>query len=174
MDRRENYVKRTVGLPGQTIEIRSDSIYIDGSLQPMPAEAQHNYYFQTKRPLTDSDFDNLGIAVDDRHRISTSPSDYPALASLGFDTNADGTIPPIYFVPLTAGMREQMLSQPNVFSHLMKQPAPTDDTLFPAGIADDWTRAQYGAIWIPGAAPPYPSHARTGTSTTAVSATTRP
>lgn len=149
VDRRENYVKRTVGLPGETLEIRSDSIFINGKLQPTPADAQHNYYFQTRRPLTESDFERLDISVDDRHRISTSPADYPALATMGFDTNADGTIPPIYFAPLTAGMRAQMLAQPNLFSHLMKQPAPTDDTLFPEGIADGWTRADYGPIWIP-------------------------
>ena len=142
-------MKRTVGLPGETLEIRSDSIFINGKLQPMPTDAQHNYYFQTRRPLTESDFERLGISVDDRHRISTSPADYPALATMGFDTNADGTIPPIYFAPLTAGMRAQMLAQPNLFSHLMKQPAPTDDTLFPEGIADGWTRADYGPVWIP-------------------------
>ncbi len=150
VDRRENYVKRAVGLPGDRLKIVDGEIFINGAPIPQPENVQFNYYYQFGEG-TDIEkvWEDLEIAVDDRHRISTSPSDYPALASLGFDTNADGTIPPIYFGPLTAGMREQMLSQPNVFSHLMKQPAPTDDTLFPAGIADDWTRAQYGPIWIP-------------------------
>ena len=29
-DRRENYVKRCVGLPGQTLEIKDRIIYLDG------------------------------------------------------------------------------------------------------------------------------------------------
>ena len=32
VDRRENYVKRCVGLPGQTIELRDNVLYVDGEI----------------------------------------------------------------------------------------------------------------------------------------------
>ncbi len=40
VDRRQNFVKRVVGLPGQRLKIVSDTIFIDGQKQPVPAEAQ--------------------------------------------------------------------------------------------------------------------------------------
>ena len=39
VDRRENYVKRAVGLPGQLFEIRDGDLYVDGKKQPLPANA---------------------------------------------------------------------------------------------------------------------------------------
>jgi signal peptidase I len=38
VDRRENYVKRCVGLPGQTLEIRDHIIYLDGVANKEPEE----------------------------------------------------------------------------------------------------------------------------------------
>ena len=43
VDRRENYVKRCVGLPGQTLQIKDKEIYIDGKKQPFPELVQFNY-----------------------------------------------------------------------------------------------------------------------------------
>ena len=34
VDRRENYVKRCVGLPGQTLQIKDKVIYLDGKVNP--------------------------------------------------------------------------------------------------------------------------------------------
>ena len=42
MDRRDHYVKRCVGLPGDLIEIRNNDIYIDGKLQDHPEHMQLN------------------------------------------------------------------------------------------------------------------------------------
>ena len=44
VDRRENYVKRAGGLPGERIKIVNGEIYINGEKQPMPAAAQVAYY----------------------------------------------------------------------------------------------------------------------------------
>ena len=53
VDRRENYVKRCVGLPNQTLEIKNKIIYIDGKAQKTPTEAQFNYYVYAKAELSD-------------------------------------------------------------------------------------------------------------------------
>lgn len=75
VDRRENYVKRCVGLPGETISIVDGIIHIDGQPQQQPEDAQFNYYFQTPRLMTASDWENLGVAVDDRHDITVTAAD---------------------------------------------------------------------------------------------------
>ena len=62
VDRRENYVKRCVALPGDTIAIHGGDIYIDGVKQTLPADAQYNYIFQVKgAPLSDAEREKLGI-----------------------------------------------------------------------------------------------------------------
>ena len=47
VDRRENYVKRCIGLPGETLKIVNDIVYIDGKPLEEPKDVQYNYFFQT-------------------------------------------------------------------------------------------------------------------------------
>jgi signal peptidase I len=70
-DRRENYVKRCVGLPGQTFEIRDKVVYVDGEKKPQPELVQFNYKFYTKNGqiLSDRICADLGISDEDRSRI---------------------------------------------------------------------------------------------------------
>ena len=42
-DRRENYVKRCVGLPGQTLQIKNNVIYLDGKPNREPENVQYAY-----------------------------------------------------------------------------------------------------------------------------------
>ena len=53
VDRRENYVKRCVGLPGQTLEIKDKVIYLDGVANKEPDNVQYSYYVATKRPINE-------------------------------------------------------------------------------------------------------------------------
>lgn len=70
-DRRENYVKRCVGLPGQTFEIRDKVVYVDGEKKPQPELVQFNYKVYTKNGqiLSDKVCADLGISDEDRSRI---------------------------------------------------------------------------------------------------------
>jgi len=62
VDRRENYVKRCIGLPGETLEMRNDTVYIDGQHLPNPRLAQHNYMIHTDgTQLSTELFTELGI-----------------------------------------------------------------------------------------------------------------
>ena len=42
-DRRENYVKRCVGLPGQTLQIKNKIVYLDGKANKEPENVQYTY-----------------------------------------------------------------------------------------------------------------------------------
>lgn len=149
VDRRENYVKRAVGLPGETIKIVDGEIFIDGKRQQAPDDVQFNYYYQLSSPLTDRQWDELGIARDDRTMVPVTPADHAGMQQLGFTINEDGTVPPLYVSPLTAGMVDKLSAMPTVLK-IMKQPAPARDYLFPdAETSKAWTRADYGPLWIP-------------------------
>lgn len=155
VDRRENYVKRAVGLPGQRIRIVDGDIYLDGELFPAPAHVQFNHFYQAESAagLTEEQFEEFGIPVDDRFNLEYTPLDIPSLRELGFKVNADGSVPPIYVSPLTADMVEQMNASPAVH-FVMKQTASSEQLvkLFPQAVSADWTRADYGGpsgLWIP-------------------------
>lgn len=149
VDRRENYVKRAVGLPGERLKIVDGVIYINGEPMEQPENVQFNYYYQLKSGnFTDEAFDQLGISVDDRHRVPVTADDVEALRQLGFAVNPDGTVPPVYASPLTAAMVKALESDPNV-AKVMRMPASQDEYLFPDDVSSSWTRADYGEIWIP-------------------------
>jgi signal peptidase I len=154
VDRRENYVKRCVGLPGQRIKIVEGDIFVDGQQFFTPQHVQFNHFYQSNHSdLTNAEFEQFGIPVDDRIRVEVSQSDIPSLRDLGFLINPDGTVPPIYLSPLTADMVEQM-QQSGLISMVMKQ-IPTAEqmvTLYPTALSRNWTRANYGGeqgLWIP-------------------------
>jgi len=149
VDRRENYVKRAVGLPGERLKIVDGVIYIDGKPQKQPENVQFNYYFQLAQGhMSEARWDELGVAVDDRHEVPVTPGDIPGLKALGFVVNEDGSVPTVYVAPLTAAM-VKLLEDDKSVAKVMKVPAPKGDMLYPDGVADTWSRADYGEIWIP-------------------------
>lgn len=144
VDRRENYVKRAVGLPGERLKIVDGIIYIDDVAQPLPENAQFNYVFQTKRfPLSEDEWENLGVARDDIHAVYELTNDTTLARANGFNVNSDGTVPPIYVVPLTTKMIEQLQSQGNV-AIITRYPTVPGEYLFPEGLSDSWTIDNYG------------------------------
>jgi len=51
---RENYVKRVIGLPGETLEFRSNQIYINGELLPEHRNITSDERTQSQMPLKDA------------------------------------------------------------------------------------------------------------------------
>lgn len=150
VDRRENYVKRAVGLPGETLQIKENIIYINGKPLPEPINVQYNYFVQTDGRLIDeSTWDLLGISVDDRNLIPiTRNEEKLGVMSIGLTVNPNGTVPPIYQLPLTREMRETMKNMTWITNII---PIPTQEMINVYPISHDygWTRADYGPIWIP-------------------------
>ena len=65
VDRRENYVKRCVGLPGQTIQIKDRIVYLDGKPNKEPDNVQYTYHVKLKQPIPDEVMEELGISNED-------------------------------------------------------------------------------------------------------------
>ncbi len=138
VDRRDNYVKRCLGLPGERLSIRNGVVHIDGKPLPQPENVQFRYVVMTDgTPISDALFDELGVSKDDR--------------------NGNGQV---YELPLTAAMKSQLEAMPWV-----KQVALVDDQFlalnnpdylaydrmvtYPLGTDLGWTHENYGPIWIP-------------------------
>jgi signal peptidase I len=65
VDRRENYVKRCVGLPGEVLEIKDKVLYIDGEKLLKQTNVQYNYNLVLTRPLPEEKRRQLGISKED-------------------------------------------------------------------------------------------------------------
>jgi len=130
VDRRENYVKRCVGLPGQTLEIRDHIIYLDGQPNKEPDNVQYNYHVKLKygrRDLPEEFAHELGISDEDL---------------IGFHQTG--------VVPLTAATRDQLLAATQYVDTLAIVDHDIDKgEVYPLNAATGWTRDNYGPLWIP-------------------------
>jgi signal peptidase I len=130
VDRRENYVKRCVGTPGDTLQIINNVIYINGQAEPTHPYLQYNYIIKTDgRLLSYKYLEQLGISQDDYVRGSE-------LASIG-----------VYILPLTTAMKEQLMKNSHIVS-IEIQPEQCGGEVYPLG-HNNWTRDNYGPIYIP-------------------------
>lgn len=78
VDRRENYVKRCMGLPGETIQVKDDEVYINGKKVADPENLQLNYYVQTDgTPISETVFSDLGISKDDYATLNQAGEQVP-------------------------------------------------------------------------------------------------
>ncbi len=70
IDRRENYVKRCVGLPGQTLEIRNRIVYLNGEPNKEPDNVQYNYRIEMAVRMLPEDFTKkIGLSSDDERSL---------------------------------------------------------------------------------------------------------
>ena len=136
VDRRENYVKRCVGLPGQRFEIRDGVIFNDGKPMAQPENAQWRYEInldgwermsQTQR---DAFFDDLEVS------------------------HADREMQPGQFLPappLTNAQLAKLKQNPKLISAERISQIPGNELLFPLATAhlQGWTIDNYGPVTIP-------------------------
>ena len=124
VDRRENYVKRCIGLPGQTLEIRDKVVYLDGKENPAPKNVQFNYQVQLNSSYLPEDLiHELGLSMKDVQDMYQT-----------------------HVIPLTEEARKGL--EPHVLSIT---PVINNDTesLYPQNAYTGWTCDNYGPIWIP-------------------------
>lgn len=147
VDRRQNFVKRAVGLPGERLKIVDDTIYINGVAQAMPENVQFSYVVASSRMLdTDTDLlHELGIAEGDVNRLSFNPEERTILAGI---LPESANSPYLYMLPMTSQMI-QSLKERGYIDGLKKtnQIFPTTGEqafLFPSPVANQWTLSNYG------------------------------
>ena len=154
VDKRENYVKRCIGMPGDSLRIVDNRVYIDGQLLPDMRNVQHVYYVETDGTLIrDEMFRRLKVSLDDRRIVSerTQLTDvyYQALAYLGFRKNAAGFYNPVYRMPLTTEAVETVRRMPSVRNVIIEPDLIGGGDVYPIEYNLGWTRDNYGPIWIP-------------------------
>lgn len=129
VDRRENYVKRCVGLPGQTLQIKNRVIYLDGKANKEPDNVQYRYFVHTKGMLPYDLCHELGISREDLAGYYTDES--------------------VYNMPLTAKAKDALLARKDIVTAIENTPDDDAGGLYPLNKLTGWTVDNYGPIWIP-------------------------
>lgn len=129
VDKRENYVKRCVGMPGDSVAVVDATLFVNGKTLDNLPNVQHNYIIQTNgTPISQTALEEMGIAKVD----------------ILYD-NSSGS----YYLPLTEENKkrvEGMSNVTNVFQSKSKAPSPY---VFPHNEKYPWNGDNYGPIWIP-------------------------
>jgi len=128
VDRRENYVKRCVGLPGQTLQIKNRIVYLDGKKNKEPDNVQYTYVVNLKQRMPEELMDELGISMED-------------LTSL----NRMG------YLPLTQKAAAALKARTDIVASIKLNTDTSDDGyhVYPIDAEYGWTRDNYGPVWIP-------------------------
>ena len=125
-DRRENYVKRCVGLPGQTLQIKNRIVYLDGKANKEPDNVQYTYWVKLRQHLPDELMQELGISTED----------IISLNQMGY-------------MPLTKRAVAALSQRKDLVESIeLNTEASTLDT-YPLNGNKHWTRDNYGPVWIP-------------------------
>ena len=151
VDKRENYVKRCVGLPGDSLSIRNNQVYINGKTAQNPKNMQLNYFVETETPLTETMFRNWGVSRDDYmpYGQPCTVTDPETLSFLGFQPNANGAYNLVYRFPMTEAMVAQVKKLPSIKKVIVEPEIIGGTMYYPVDYDNGWTRDNYGPIWIP-------------------------
>ncbi|WP_439881051.1 signal peptidase I [Pontibacter sp. MBLB2868] len=126
-DLKTYYIKRCVGLAGDTLKIREGQVYINGKVAENPRERQFEYFVSTDRVLNNDFFKQRDITeaygAQGGYVVFTSPAKAKQLAALEF-------------------INEVALSK--------HEPGVAEADVFPqAPTVYKWNRDNYGPLYIP-------------------------
>lgn len=154
VDRRENYVKRCVGLPGQTLQIKDNIVYTDGKAMPEPTLAQYAYFVEWKNwnrmPMgcNPEQLKAGGYTMNDVSEWLTGDPNF--LKENGITAEDLGQVAGenVVCMPLNKGTKAVLDKHPEFCKVHEKAPALAE-LLYPLNMATGWSTANYGPIWIP-------------------------
>lgn len=132
VDMRDNYIKRCVGLPGDTLRIKDGKVIVNGEIVPEYGNQQFKYYVRTARNiLPDSVLEHLGLPLSD---IDYNPSNS------------------IHTIPITNEDLDYVKELPYVKSiqrYVEPRISFRNTDVFPHDLKYRWTIDNFGSVIIP-------------------------
>lgn len=133
IDKKTNYVKRCVGLPGDSLEIRDGFVYINGEQNDLPdrAKLQFGYFVKTSARISDGILKNRYDITDD-YQYFQNDNIY-------------------YFKAISEEAANKLKNHPSVIS-IERALAPAgkyDQNAFPNNPKFSWNTDNFGPIYIP-------------------------
>lgn len=130
VDKRENYIKRCIALPGDTLKIVNQQVYINGTKGENPVNMQYNYSITTNGvPVSERKLHEMRISFEDIHQT---------YRNLGI-------------IPMTEETAAAIRKLPNVTDvrRVLYQPGEWEPNIFPFNRHYPWNVDQFGPLYIP-------------------------
>jgi signal peptidase I len=132
VDKRENYIKRCVAIPGDSLHIVHGQMYVNGEEQEHFKDMQYDYFVKTTgKEINAKHLERLNIAVDDRRYIASGS---------------------LYELPLTNENVENLKNFPAV-SAVSKYENTNINmaniSIFPFDSNYAWTEDNFGPLYVP-------------------------
>jgi len=125
-DIKTHYIKRCMGLPGDTLEIKNKTVYVNDIHITAPPSVQYKYYLSTGTSIKDRIFDNLQVtdyrAVQGGYLIDTTPGNAHRFKDITFIESV---------VPLEI------------------KPDESENGIYPDPTKFPWNKDNYGPLTIP-------------------------
>ncbi|KIA85164.1 signal peptidase I [Flavobacterium sp. AED] len=132
VDKKSNYVKRCVGIPGDSLSIKDGIVYINGTILQLPERAKPQFsYAVALDKKTPIDFESLLKELD-------------VTDDAGFKSDLRDTL---FLKALTAAGAERLKNVPGVVSVTRQISKGVEDGIFPH--INKWNRDNFGPIYIP-------------------------
>jgi signal peptidase I len=129
VDRRDNYVKRCIGIPGDTILIKEGTVFVNGKRLAENATQQTTYDVKTNgTTINPKAFERLDISKADQQSY------------MG-----------VYILPLTKGNAEALAKFSNVTDviPIYERAGEFTPYIFPYNKVLKWNQDNFGPLWIP-------------------------
>lgn len=130
VDKRENYIKRCIGLPGDTVTISDGDVYVNGQLQTQQKGVQYFYTVSTNAPIPGKAFERMNIHTAEDFYYSAETGKYT--------------------LTLTDPEVEQMRSLPQVTDITRYVERIPTQSVFPHDPYHyPWSTDIFGPLWVP-------------------------
>lgn len=132
IDKKSNYVKRCVGVPGDSLSIKDGIVYIDGKILQLPERAKPQFSY--------------AVALDGKTPIDFEYllKDMDVTDGVGYKTELKDTL---IFRALTAAGAERLKNVPGITAVTRIISKGTEDGIFPH--INQWNQDNMGPIYIP-------------------------
>lgn len=132
IDKKSNYVKRCVGIPGDSLSIKDGIVYVNGKILALPERAKPQYSYK--------------IAIDGKTPIDFEYlfKDLDVTDGAGFTSDKRDTL---YVAALPATSVERLKNVPGITSVTRVISKGVEDGIFPH--IHKWNRDNFGPIYIP-------------------------
>lgn len=159
-DLRTNYIKRCVGVAGDSLEVKDTKVFLNGKQFQNHEKVQHKYYVYVKEEIPIETFQEMGLFSADDDKVEANEHDIES-----FDGNkkmyvayinektveAFKKMPQVTKVELEIEPKNQV--EPNSGYLVVKEDGIADfvagNPVFPNHPKFTWNRDNFGPVWIP-------------------------
>jgi signal peptidase I len=145
VDLKTNYIKRCVGIPGDSLEIKDTQVIANGTPIGNPPDMQFGYYISSTSPISERNLEKLDIGPEDI-RFTSHQSDGTVLYDMWLTRTKAEEFKTLSYIKSVEQKKQEGRSENGVipYSEYFVGEHLRDTTrLF------NWTADNFGPLWIP-------------------------